>query len=150
MGGFDTVMVGDDTGVAGFVTISAADIGNLLAPLNTLDAREAARSEWADDISFTNMSYEAMADEGQANLKTWDWRRNAAEMARRPILIIDSNDGLEKDGDAIAAAVSQAGGPAPKRVKFETDHSYNDHRVALASVIVDWLGDTFSSIADLP
>ncbi len=56
MGGFDTVMVGDDAGVAGFVTISAADIGDSLAQLNTLEAREAARSEWAEDISFTNMS----------------------------------------------------------------------------------------------
>jgi pimeloyl-ACP methyl ester carboxylesterase len=30
MGGFDTVMIGDDAGVAGFVTISAADIGTAL------------------------------------------------------------------------------------------------------------------------
>ena len=150
MGGFDTVMIGDDAGVAGFVTISAADIGALLAPLKTLEAREAARSEWEEDTSFTNMSYAAMVDEGLANVRTWDWRRNAAEMAPRPVLVIDSNDGLERDGDAIAAAVSQAGGPAPIRVKFETDHSFNDHRVALASVIIDWLGATFSAQAREP
>lgn len=150
MGGFETVMVGDDAGVAGFVTISAADIGGLLAPLNTPEAREAARSEWAEDLSFTNMSYEAMVDEGQANLLTWDWARNAAEMARRPILVIDSNDGLEKHGDMIVRAVAQAGGPAPKRMKFDTDHSYNDHRIALASVILDWLGETFSTAAEAP
>jgi acetyl esterase/lipase len=150
MGGFDTVMIGDDAGVAGFVTISAADMGALLGPLKSLEAREAARSEWEKDTSFTNMSYAAMIDEGLANLRTWDWRRNAAEMARRPVLVIDSNDGLEKDGAAIAAAVSQAGGPAPTRVKFETDHSYNDNRVALASVIIDWLGVTFSERASVP
>lgn len=150
MGGFDTVMVGDDASVAGFITISAADIGGYLAPLNTPQAREAGRSEWEEDLSFTNMTYDAMVDEGQAHLQTWDWRRNAAEMARRPILVIDSNDGLEKDGDAIAMAVSEAGGPAPKRMKFDTDHSYNDHRIALASVIVDWLGETFSTPAEAP
>jgi acetyl esterase/lipase len=150
MGGFDTVMIGDDAGVAGFVTISAADLGAALSPLKTFKAREAARSEWEGDTGFTNMSYDAMVDEGLANLSTWDWRRNAAEMARRPVLVIDSNDGLEESGDAIVAAVSQAGGPAPRRVKFETDHSYNDHRIALASIIVDWLAETFSAAAKLP
>jgi hypothetical protein len=89
------------------------------------------------------MSYDAMVADGLANLRRWDWRRNAAEMVKRPVLVIDSNDGLEKEGDAIVAAVSQAGGPIPKRVKFETDHAYNDHRIALASVIVNWLGNTF-------
>lgn len=150
MGGFDTVMIGDDAAVAGFVTISAADLGAALGPLKTSKARKAARSEWEEDTSFTNMSYDAMVDEGLANLRTWDWRRNAAEMARRPVLVIDSNDGLAKSGDAIVAAVSQAGGPVPRRVKFETDHSYNDHRIALTSVIVNWLGDTFSAPAKLP
>ncbi len=150
MGGFDTVMIGDDAGVAGFVTVSAVDMGAQLSPLKTSKARQAARAEWAEDISFTNMSYDAMVAEGLANLGTWDWRQNAAEMAQRPVLVIDSNDGLEKDGDAIVAAVSQAGGPAPTRVKLETDHSYNDHRIALASVIVRWLGDTFSAPAKVP
>jgi len=150
MGGFDTVMIGDDAAVAGFVTISAADMGARLAPLKTTKAREAARSQWEENISFTNMSYDTMVAEGIANLRTWDWRRNAAEMAPRPVLVIDSNDGLEKNGQAIAAAVSQAGGPEPKRVKFETDHSYNDHRIALASVIVDWLGETFPAPAKVP
>lgn len=148
MGGFDTVMVGDDASVAGFITISAADIGGFLTPLNTPEAREAARPEWEEDLSFTNMTYDAMVNEGQANLQTWDWRRNAAEMAGRPILVIVSTDGLEEGGDMIVTAVAQAGGPAPRRMKFETDHSYNDHRIALASAIVVWLGETFSAAAE--
>lgn len=143
MGGFDTVMIGDDAEVAGFVTISAADMGSLIAPLTTVEARENARAEWEADTSFTNMTYDAMVDEGLANQSAWHWRRNAAEMAGRPVLVVDSNDGLEKDGDAIAGAVEEAGGPASTRLKFETDHSYNDHRVTLASAVVSWLGATF-------
>jgi acetyl esterase/lipase len=115
MGGFDTVMIGDDAAVAGFVTISAADMAALLRPLNTAAARDAARGDWAEDVSFTNMSYDAMVDEGLANQDSWDWRRNAAEMAGRPVLVIDSNDGLEKDGDAIVAAL--LGARAPLRVE---------------------------------
>jgi hypothetical protein len=36
-------------------------------------------------------------------------------MAGRPVLVIDSNDGLEKDGDAIVAAL--LGARAPLRVE---------------------------------
>ncbi len=143
MGGFDTVMVGDDPKVAGFITLSAADIGGMLAPLAAPDVRESAREEWEADTSFTNMSYDAMVDEAQANQSSWDWDRNAAEMAGRPVLIVDSNDGLEKDGDAVAKAIIASGGPNPTRVKFETDHSYNDHRVALASTVVRWVLTNF-------
>jgi len=125
-------------------------MGRLLAPLTTVEIREAARAEWETDTSFTNMSFDAAVDEAQANLTTWDWRRNAAEMAGRPVLILDSNDGLQTDGNGIADAVTQAGGPAPTRIKFETDHSYNDHRIALATAIVSWLGATFPEGPDRP
>jgi hypothetical protein len=60
-------------------------------------------------------------------------------MAGRPVLTISSDDGNEPYDQAVAAAVAAAGGPAPTRVKFQTDHSYNDHRVALQSTVIDWL-----------
>lgn len=143
MGGFDTVMIGDDPGVAGFVTLSAWDAGGEAARLDTPEERAAAEPEFAEDISFTNMTFADMADQIVARAEAWDWSRNAAEMGGRPVLVIDSNDGLEPKGDAVVAAVTAAGGPAPTRLKFETDHSYNDHRIALAAAIVTWLDETF-------
>jgi acetyl esterase/lipase len=143
MGGFDTVMIGDDSGVAGFVTLSAWDAGAEAAKLTTPEARTAAQAEFADDLSFTNMTFASMADEIVAGAQAWDWDRNAAEMAGRPVLVIDSNDGLAPRGDAVFAAVTRAGGPAPTRLTFDTDHSYNDHRIALASAIVTWLEAEF-------
>lgn len=143
MGGFDTVMIGDDVRVAGFVTISAADLATLMGALNTPEAREAGRAEWAEDISFTNMTYDDMVAEAAANQTAWNWSGHASHMAGRPALVIDSDDGLEKDGDAIVTAILAAGGPAPTRVKMATDHSYNDHRVALSAAVVGWLERTF-------
>lgn len=143
MGGFDTVMVGDDAGVAGFVTISAWDASAEASRLNTAADRVAAEAEFAEDLSFTNMSFDAMANEIVANTEAWDWSRNAGEMAGRPVLVIDSQDGLAPKGEAVAAAVIGSGGPTPTRLTFETDHSYNDHRIALASAIVAWLETTF-------
>lgn len=143
MGGFDTVMIGDDPDVAGFVAISAANLARLFGPLNTQEARETGRADWKDDTSYTNTTYDALFDEAQASQAAWNWRRNAAEMTGRPVLVVVSDDALEEDGDAVVSAISEAGGPAPKRVKFHTDHSYNDHRIALASAVVTWLQTIF-------
>jgi 5-enolpyruvylshikimate-3-phosphate synthase len=57
-------------------------------------------------------------------------------------LLLSSNDGLKPDADAAAAEVKKAGGTVTE-VKIETDHSYNDHRIALAAAIVGWLQATF-------
>ena len=143
MGGFDTVMIGDDAGVAGFVTISAWDAGAEASRLATPESRTAAEIEFAEDLSFTNMTFESMAGEILANAEAWDWSRNAGEMAGRPVLVIDSQDGLAPKGDAVVAAVIGSGGPVPTRLKFESDHSYNNHRIALASAVIAWLQATF-------
>jgi pimeloyl-ACP methyl ester carboxylesterase len=141
MGGFDTVMLSSDKQVAGSVVISGADIGGRLAkaagkPISAL------REDWGDDASYTNMTLAEMVADGAANRERWDWRRNAARLAGRPLLLLSSNDGLKPDADIAAAAVKKAGGTATE-IKMETDHSYNDHRIALAAAIVAWLQTTF-------
>jgi len=143
MGGFDTVMVGDDAQVAGFVLISAADIGGFTAWLETSEGQAKGPAEFAEDLSFTNMSYEEMVSELRAEQAAFDWRANAAEMKGRPVLIVDSDDGALPTSDLAAQAVAAAGGPVPTRVKFATDHSFNDHRIALAAAVVGWLQATF-------
>lgn len=142
MGGFDTVMVGDEP-VAGFVVISAADFGGWAAEADTPAEKAELVAGLAEDASFTNASAAALADEMIANAKAWDWRRNAAEMAGRPVLTISSDDGNEPADLAAAQAVAAAGGPKPTSVKFRTDHSYNDQRLALQAAVVGWLSATF-------
>jgi acetyl esterase/lipase len=141
MGGFDTVMLSDDKNVAGSVVISGANIGGGLGAAAGKPI-EALRADWGEDASYTNMTLEEMAADGAANAKRWDWRANAARLAGRPLLLLSSNDGLKPDADAAAAEVKKAGGKVTE-VKIETDHSYNDHRIALAAAIVGWLQTTF-------
>lgn len=132
MGGFDTAMLGDDRGLAGYVLISAADMG-----------REASKPDFAasaaDEISYTNATAVALAADARAHAAEWTWSRRAASMAGRPVLIFTSDDGLAPIGDAAAAAIAAAGGPKPTLVHMTTDHSFNDHRVSLAATIVQWL-----------
>lgn len=143
VGGFNTVMVGDDTGVAGFVVISAADLAGWSGFFDTPEERVAMESYFADDLSYSNMTFAAMLADREANIDAWNWSRNAAEMAGRPVLTISSDDGNEASDNAAADAVEAAGGPTPTRIKFSTDHSYNDHRIALQAAVVSWLESTF-------
>lgn len=142
IGGFDTVMLGDEP-VAGFIVISAADLGGMAATLDTPTGMAEAIMALTDDARFTNAAPTALADEVLANAQAWDWRTNAAEMAGRPALIISSDDGNEPADQAVADAIEAAGGPKPARVRFPTDHSYNDHRIALQAAVVGWLQATF-------
>lgn len=141
MGGFDTVMLSDDRNVAGSVVISGADIGGHLAAAAS-KSPDVLREDWADDASYTNMSLEEMVADGAANRERWNWSTNAARLAGRPLLLLSSNDGLKPDADLAAAEVRRAGGSATE-VHFDTDHSYNDHRIALAAAIVGWLQASF-------
>lgn len=141
MGGFDTVMIGDEP-VAGFVIISAADLAGITG-LDTQTGMAEAIMSLTDDARFTNATPIALAEEIQANAQAWDWRTNAAEMAGRPALIISSDDGNEPADQAVADAIEAVGGPKPARVRFPTDHSYNDHRIALQAAVVGWLQATF-------
>lgn len=140
MGGFATVMLGDDPQIAGYVVVSAADMG---ARVTAMANDPAGSASFADDASYTNASVASLIADGQAHRVAWDWSRRAGLLAGRPVLAITSDDGLAPTGQAVAAAASSAGGPRPTLVHMATDHSYNDRRVELATVIVRWLDATF-------
>jgi acetyl esterase/lipase len=140
MGGFATVMLGDDPQIAGFAVVSAADMGARVAVL----ADDAAGSaSFADDASYTNASVSSLIADGRAHRADWDWSRRAKSLAGRPVLTITSDDGLAPAGEAVAAAVVSAGGTRPTLVHMATDHSYNDRRIELATAILQWLNATF-------
>lgn len=140
MGGFATVMLGADKDVAGYVLISAAD---MLAYALT-DIRDPKnRASAIDDTSYTNASLESLGADARAHAPAWDWTARARLMAGRPVLVLTSDDGLAPTADAAVRSVTSAGGPAPTVEHMATDHSYNDHRIALAASIVRWLDTHF-------
>jgi uncharacterized protein len=139
MGGFDTLLLGDDKEVAGYVLISAAN----LAKSRALTGDDRQKAGFADEVSYTNATIDSLAADVRDHAADWDWTRRAGLLAKRPVLILTSDDGLAPAGDAAAAAVTAAGGPRPTVVHLATDHSYNDHRVALATTISDWLKTAF-------
>lgn len=141
MGGFASVMLGDDRQVAGFVLISPADMVDWTLSSTSDAANAADKAEFIDDASYTNASVASLVAEARAHIADWRWTARAAQLAPRPVLVITSDDGIAAQGEAAAAA---AGGKRPQVVHMTTDHSYNDHRTALAATVVNWLNTTFA------
>lgn len=140
MGGFATVMLGEDKKVAGYVLVSAADMATATLKAGD-DPKE--RAGFADDASYTNASMDSLVADARVHARAWDWTTRAALMAGRPVLVVTSDDGLAATDEAAAKAVATAGGPAPTVEHMTTDHSYSDHRIALAASVVRWLDANF-------
>ena len=136
MGGWVTALTaGRDRGIAGAVLISMADMS---------DAGRGTRAQvahaMADDMeSLAGVTPESMADELIANASKWRVMDAVSGLARLPLLVITSNDGLAPQSEALVGAVRAKGNAAVTAVHYATDHSYSDQRIALESSIVEWL-----------
>ena len=143
MGGFVAGWTGGhDAGVMATATISAANIGPTIggAP------RSVAAKVVDDNIgtsagmhALSGTSPQTLGDEAVAGVKTLDFTSGAALLARRPLLLVTSDDGLAGDSDDLARVVRAAGGAQVREVHLATDHSYSDHRIALEAEVLSWL-----------
>jgi acetyl esterase/lipase len=143
MGGFVAGWTGGhDAGVMATATISAANIGPTIGGL----PRSVAVKVVDDNIGTTagmhalaGTSPQILGDEAIAGVKTLDFTLGAATLARRPLLLVTSDDGLADNSAALARAVRQAGGTRVTEVHLATDHSYSDKRIALEAAVLSWL-----------
>ncbi|WP_353199836.1 alpha/beta fold hydrolase [Sandarakinorhabdus sp.] len=135
MGGWVAATVGsDDIGLAGVVLISAANMGMVGAqPRARVVAQAAGNSE-----ALAGTSPEIQADELIAGAARFDLRPRAAGLARQPLLVLTSDDGLKPLTDPIVAAARAAGGSVTEAHQA-TDHSWSDARLTLATRIHAWL-----------
>ena len=141
MGGMAASIVGaNDPTLAGVAMISAANFA-MFGPVQ--GAREKAELEafMADNReSLAGVTPAMMADEAARNAARWDFTSYAQALARHPLLLVTSDDGLAPASDALARAVKTDKG-AVTQVRLATDHSYSDARIALETAVVDWLAN---------
>lgn len=136
MGGWVAASVGsDDPALAGVVLISAANMGLVgrRLPRAQVVAEAASSSE-----GLAGTSPEIQADELIARAADFDLRPRAAGLARQPLLVLTSDDGMKPMTDPVVAAARAAGGRVTEAHQA-TDHSWSDARLALAARIHDWL-----------
>lgn len=135
MGGWATALVaGQDTALRGAILISAANMGGVGSlPRADLVMRAAGNTE-----TLADTSPERMADELIAGASANNFMGAATGLAKHPLLVLSSDDGLAPGTDALAAAVRQAGG-AVTTAHVATDHSWSDARLALEAKVIAWL-----------
>ena len=135
MGGWVTALTASkDSALLGAILISAADMGLMVG------TRERVVALMADDMeSLAGVTAESMADEATANAKAFGMGNAAAGLAKLPLLVITSDDGLAPVATMLVKTIEAQGGKSVKTVHFATDHSYSDHRIALESEVLQWL-----------
>ncbi len=138
MGGWVTAeTLAHDDKVLGAVIISAGDMGALgeapraraVAMMN--DNREA----------LAGVTGESMTEEVAAHGREWSFAALAPKLVHRRLLVLYSDDLAKGDSEALIADIRAAGGGAELQVGHEpTDHSWSDHRIALETRVIEWLG----------
>jgi pimeloyl-ACP methyl ester carboxylesterase len=143
MGGFASAAhARTDTALQGVVLIDAWNAGASGEDFSrvTGKARAALAAERFDDLgnSLHGATAASIADDIVAHRKEWNYLPWAASLAHQPLLIIGASRALGDSNRALAEAVTKAGGKVTAET-MTTDHSFQDHRIALESAIVNWL-----------
>ena len=141
MGGMMTASAtAHDPRVAGFVMISAWDIGADAPHFADPEFRKKQlEGDFAANVIPLNTTPEALMDEMVANAAKWDFVDFAPSLKTRPALILTADDGLTPGNQRLAAALKAAGDTDVTEEHMATDHSYSDKRIALESTVVRWL-----------
>jgi pimeloyl-ACP methyl ester carboxylesterase len=135
MGGWVTaVTAGDDPGLAGAILISAADMGR------TAGAPAAQRLGTARENmeALAGVTAESMAQE-MATLGDASFAKAAPGLAKTPLLILTSDDGLAPMADALAADLRKRGDTRVTTHHEATDHGWSGKRIALEALVISWL-----------
>jgi pimeloyl-ACP methyl ester carboxylesterase len=140
MGGFLAAIGSQrDGAVLGAALISGWNPGVFATrPSPELDKQQL--EEFRGDVGpLSGATPEGLLEEAKKNAAAWDVAAHANLWNGRPVLVVESDDFLHADDVAIAAAVRKSPSGQITEMQMVTDHSYSDHRVALAAALLGWL-----------
>ena len=143
MGGFASAAHARvDADLLGVVLIDAWNIGASADELSKVSGAERLALYYRefDDLgnSLHGATPTSIGEEIIAHRSDWNYQSWAKSLTRRPLLVIGASRAGGEDNRKLAAAVASAGGEV-RAVTLPTDHSFQDHRIALAAEIVNWL-----------
>ena len=143
MGGFASAAHARiDAGLLGVVLIDAWNVGATGDELSKVTGAErvALASKEFDDLgnslhgaTASSIAEEIVAHRVGSNYQSW-----VSGLTRRPLLVIGASRAGGDDNRRLAEAVNSAGGNVTA-VTLISDHSFQDHRIALAAEVVNWL-----------
>jgi pimeloyl-ACP methyl ester carboxylesterase len=136
MGGWVTALTAaHHPQLLGAILISAADLG-LVGSMqrDTLAAFMAGNME-----SLAGVTARSMADDLISGAARWRFEAAASGLARMPLLVLTSDDGLAPHSDSLVSRVRALGNTRVTAVHQPTDHSWSDKRIVLQTAVLDWL-----------
>lgn len=137
MGGWATAQTAArDQHLMGAALISAADFGILAG----MPRRDLIKLMADNHETLANATPESMADEVSHHKDTFALRPLAPALAKVPMLVLTADDGLAPQADGLVAAIKAQGGTKVTTLHVATDHGWNDHRITLETVVINWLG----------
>ena len=139
MGGWVTVHTASHhTELLGAIIICAADMGAA-----GMRQRDSLVAFMADDMeSLSGVTAEGMADEVRENSAKFRFDAAAPGLARTPLLVLTSNDGLAPQSDRLVKTLRTLGNTRITQVHQATDHGWSDKRIALETAVIHWLAGT--------
>lgn len=122
-----------DPRVAGVVMISAANVGEF--------PPETVKADWFREavLPLAGCTPESLGADVEAHRDQLRFKTLAPGLRSRPVLLITSDDGFAPAAGALAEQLRALGDKDVSEAHMTTDHSYSDHRIALASSVVEWL-----------
>jgi len=136
MGGWATaVTAAADPDLKGAILISAADMASVGAttPPDKLVGLAAENTE-----SLADVTPQSMATELAGLSPKLAFPALAAGLARQPLLVLTSDDGLAKEADQLVAEVRGKHGKVTT-IHAATDHGWSGKRIFLEAQIIRWL-----------
>lgn len=141
MGGFMAAdAAADDPAVVGLFLIDAWWIGKYGAQTATPAGLAAWRANHVDDMPpLAGATLDGLAAEARDHAARLDLRARVLAYGARPLAIHGSAQARGADNLAVLDAAVQAGNSHATGGLWDTDHSFSDRRIALATTLVDWL-----------
>ena len=145
MGGFAAAQLcATQAHLLGCVLIAPWDLSfdaALLAKASATERERITREDFNDiEGRISGLTAGQVVDVLATQGQRWQLAKFAPAMAKSPLLIVIA--GRDADGDKALALLPALKGASAKSLHVETidtDHSFNDHRIALQSSVLTWL-----------
>jgi pimeloyl-ACP methyl ester carboxylesterase len=126
-----------DPNIVAVAMISAVNLGKLNADPKE---RKVRLQRWETNLHpIQGSSAPELFAEAERHAKDWDYVQWADALRGKPILLVEADDQNHADMEALAGALRQKGAVALSQVAVSTDHSFSDHRIALQTIVIEWL-----------
>jgi len=128
--------------VAGAILLDPWNIGQsarelLTHPERRQDAIAAMGEDFGNALAGTDAA--TLTGEAERHARDWDLLDDAARLAHKPLLVLGAEKGNARQVAPLLDALRAQGAKLLRARIMPTDHAFIDHRIALASAVVDWL-----------